>query len=531
MIFSAVQFLTVVIACAAAGLHAMHVLQAERYQIDALRRQLHRGEEAPILHEIPVAVIVVLIGWYLPVPMSMAIQLESVRTAACSWAVLGVFVLGVVLICLRRRSVAPEKPFKITHRMCRLIALDLLVNLAGVALLRLLSIPPYVMFAFASYVALLCALILQPLEMGINARYYAAARKKIAARKDLICIGITGSYGKTEVKQMLKTILSEKFNVLATPPSFSTAMGISRVANEQLDESHEIFIAEMGAQHRGEIRDMAKLMRPKYGILTCVSGEHLDSFGSIEAVAQAKSELLEALPEDGAAFFGADRSYGDRLYALHRGEKYRAGIGTEADHWMRAEHVETSVKGTRFELVCKDGTHAWMQTQLLGRYAVRNLALCAAVAKKLGMRMEDIVRGVEKVRPFRHHLQLIPGEINVIDDSENLNLEAALEALRVLGEFPGRRVLVTGGFSADPDAQTEHEDYDFGMRIAGSADYVILVGAESAKSVVSGLMSKRFPKSSVRIVESMDDAAAFVREIAGKGDTVLYEGVEMPEEE
>ena len=529
MIFTAVQLIAVAIACTLAGLHATHVLQAQRYSTDALRRQLHRADELPLLHEVPVAVIAMLLSWYLPVLLSMAVRKEETRASLCGWVVLGLFCIAAAVVCLRKRSIPVQRPLRMTHRLLRLLCAVFLMNAAGIALLRLLGFPPYAMFAGSSYAALLAAMLLQPLEETLNLRRYAAARKKIAAHKNLICVGITGSYGKTEVKQILKAILSEKFKVLATPPGFSGIMGIARVANESLDKTHEIFIAEMGAQHRGEIRDMAKLMQPKYGVITCVEGEHLDSFGSMEAVAQAKSELLEALPKDGAAFFGADGSYGDRLYALYTGEKARAGVGTAADLWMRAEHIETGTKGTRFELVCRDGTHAWVQTQLLGSYAVRNIALCAAVAKKLGMRMEEIAKGAAKARPLKHHLQSIAGEVNVIDNSENTRPEAAVEALKVLADFPGRRILVTGGFP-HLDDRVEDRAYAFGLEIPDRADYVILIDPDETKPIMSALLSKRFPKSSVRMVNRLEDAAAFVHEIAGAGDTVLYEGV-YPEDE
>ena len=246
-----------------------------------------------------------------------------------------------------------------------------------------------------------------------------------------------------------------------------------------------------------------------------------DSFGSLEAIAQTKYELIQTLPEAGAAFFGSDGGFGDRLYALCKKEKYRAGVGSEPPCFMEAGHVETGVRGTRFELVCADGEHAWMQTPLLGSFSVRNIALAAAVARKLGLSMEEIARGVEKLKPLRHRLQLVPGELNVIDDSLNALPEGAEEALRVLAEFPGRRILVTAGL-AGLGADAGDRNFAFGTQIAGCADYVVLVGPESTREVMRGLMSARYPKSSVRMVREDADAAALVKELAGKGDSVLY---------
>ena len=324
--------------------------------------------------------------------------------------------------------------------------------------------------------------------------------------------------------------------MLATPPSFSTAMGISRVVNEQLKGSHQVFIAEMGAQEKGEIRESARLVRPHYGLVTCIGKAHMDSFGSIEAIAQAKFELIQCMQEGGIAFFGSDASYGDRLFGLCKTEKYRAAVGDQVDAFMYAENIKTDERGTRFTLVCQDGGRIRVQAKLLGDYSVRNIALCAAVARKMGMTMEEIAAGIEKIRPIHHHLQLIPGEVCVIDDSENVNPEGAAEALRVLNRFNMGKIVVTAGLY-DTDDDDAH-NYELGTQIAEVADYCVLIGPEDTRQVMKGLVKKGFSKASVRMVRDEYDAAAIVQDIIEKGKqpgelkigAVLYEGI-YPEED
>lgn len=528
MFFQIVKILVITACCTAAGTYTMHRLQAEKYQISALWGRMRRNESL-IKPEIIIALLMALVNWYLPILLSMAITREAYREALCGWIMLAVFVGISAIMYMQKRNLPMKKPFAITRRICRLIAVTLALNLIGCLILSLVSLSPYLMYALNEYIVLIAALIMNPVEERINAKFYKTARQKLAAAKQLTRIGITGSYGKTHTKMILKTILSEKYSVLATPPGFSTAMGISRTVCDQLSDAHQIFIAEMGAQHRGEIREMAKLVRPQYGILTCVGKAHLDTFGSLENVAQTKFELIQSLPENGKAFFGSDGSYGDRLYGLCRKEKYRAGIGTEVECYMHAEHIECGVHGTRFELICSDGGHAWMHTRLLGSCNVQNIAIAASVARQLGMTMEEIVRGVEKIRPLRHQMQLTAGEINVIDDSASVLPEAAAEALRVLADFPGRRILVTGGFT-ELDKDASDKNYAFGTQIPGCADYVILIDPEFTRPIVRGMVQNDFPKSSLRIVSEEGDAAAIVKEIAQKGDTVLYEGI-LPEED
>lgn len=528
MFYTVVRILVIAACCTAAGLSAMHMLQAQRYQIPALRKDLKRYS-GMFTEEILVAAGAAAVNWYMPILLSMAIQKEQARENLCNWLMLVLFIGATAVVFFQKRAIPQRKPFGFTRRIARLMTCTFILNLLAAILLNLIALSPYLVFAGVDYVVLAAALIMRPIEDHINAGFYKSAQQKLAQAKGLIRIGITGSYGKTETKIILKTILSEKYRVLATPPSFSTAMGISRVVNEQLKKGHQVFIAEMGAQQKGEIKDLAKLVRPQYGVLTCVGKAHLDSFGSVEAVAQTKFELIQGLKEGGAAFFGSDSSYGDRLYGLCKTEKYRAAVGNEVEAYMRAEHMENSVRGTRFELICADGDHAWVQAKMLGGFSVRNIALAAAVAKKLGLTMEEIVRGIEKLRPIRHHLQLIPGEINIIDDSENVNPEGAAEALRVLSELPGRRILVTAGLT-ELEKNADDQNFAFGMQIASCADYVILIGPEETRPVMRGLMNAKYPKSSVRMVRDEYDAAALVKEIAQKGDSVLYEGI-YPEDD
>lgn len=519
MFYMVVRTLVVSICCTAAGLSAVHMLQSQRYQISALRRNL-RDYGGLLGTNVLVALVSTLINWYLPVLLSMAIQKEATRELVSNYVMLALFMGATAAVCLQKHRIPQKKPFGWTRRVCRLLIAVFLLNLLCAVVLNVLNLSPYLAFAAADYAVLLGAILMAPLEDRINARFYNAARKKLLAHGSMIRIGVTGSYGKTEVKLTLKTLLSEKFNVLATPPNFSTALGISRVVNEQLRGEHQVFIAEMGAQKRGEIREMVRLVRPQYGILTCIGAAHLDSFGSMEMIAQAKYELMKGLPESGAAFFGADGGFGDRLYALCKMEKYRAGADVTGECFMRAEEIETGAQGTKFDLVCADGARTRVQTRLLGAYSVRNIALCAAVARKLGLSMEEISRGVEKLKPVRGRMQLIPGKVNLIDDSRNELPEAAMEALKVLAEFPGRRIIVTTGFPNVGDG-----GFAFGVQMAASADYAVLIDPENTREIMRGLMSAGYPKSSVRMVREIEDAAALIEDLAGEGDSLLYEGV------
>ena len=127
----------------------------------------------------------------------------------------------------------------------------------------------------------------EPLECCIRKYYLKQAVNKLNAT-DVVKVGITGSFGKTSVKEILKTILSQKFRVLATPASYNTPLGIALTAR-YLDSTHDVFIAEMGARQKGDIKELVKLVNPKIGVLTGVNNQHLESFGTQEDIISTKN--------------------------------------------------------------------------------------------------------------------------------------------------------------------------------------------------------------------------------------------------
>lgn len=525
MFFTFVRVLLITLCCTASGLHAVHFLQVEKYQTKALWEHFKRPSANPLVRNALPAVAFMLIDWYLPMLLSMAIVKQEQRETLCGWLVLAAFVIVGGFIAWHKTRLPVKRSFTLTRRALRLMIAALLVNLLGVITLNLLDLSPYLFYAVADYVVWVSALIMRPVENAINARYSHAAKAKLDKRKKLIRIGITGSYGKTETKQILKTILAEKYCVLATPPAFSTAVGISRVVNDQLDKRHRVFIAEFGGDSKAEVRDMTKLVSPRFGILTCVGQRR--GYGAIEDEAQINYALIKALPENGVAFFGAEGSYTGRLFSMCKREKYRCGMsGGDVLPDIRIEDAEKGPDGTSFTLVRKDGESMRMHTRLLGRFSLRGVALSAAVAIKLGLSMEQIAAGVEKIKPLKHRLELIDGPIHIIDDSENDTPEAAEAGLEALAAFPGRRIVLTAGFeNPTGDAAFESACFAVGQRAAACADYIILSGHEDTKAIRQGLADAKFPPAQIRSFEEIEDAVSCLKEVAVEGDSVLWEGI------
>lgn len=367
----------------------------------------------------------------------------------------------------------------------------------------------------------LAYLITWPFEKLVQRWYLNDAKKRLFKNAGLLRVGITGSFGKTSTKYALGTLLAEKYNTLFTPGSFNTPMGITRVIRGQLSEAHEVFIAEMGARYTGDIAELCRLVKPKYGILTAVGKQHLETFGSLENVIRTKSELIESLPADGACFLNGDDPICREIYQAS-GLKEKFLFGTEGEGlYMCAVNISAGPQGSSFALLAADGTRIPCTTALLGRHNILNVAGAAALAYYLGLSAEQIAAGIAKLEPVEHRLQLIRGPVTVIDDAFNANPVGAGEALEVLKSFPGRRIIVTPGLVELGEEQNALNQ-EFGAHMAACADIAILVGP-NGPAMEAGLLSEQFPTNCLIRVDSLAQAMEKLPLYQEPGCAVLFE--------
>ncbi len=363
-----------------------------------------------------------------------------------------------------------------------------------------------------------------PLETAINNSYINKARKKLNKKeyKDLIKIGITGSYGKTSTKFILKTILSEKYNVLATPGSYNTTMGNVRIIREELKPEHQIYIAEMGARKRFDIQEICQFVNPQIGIITSIGPQHLETFKKIENVAKTKGELLNGVTKDGAVFLPKDNSYCFELYKADKHKKFLYSTKKDGSD-VYAKNIKMTKDGSTFTAVTKNG-EIECKTKLLGEHNVQNIIGCIAIAEYLGLTNEEIKKGVEKIEPVEHRLQLIPSQNGtiVIDDAFNSNPVGSKMALDVIKQFDGRKIIITPGM-----VELGEEEYklnkEFGAQMAEVVDFAILVGVKRSKPIVEGLKSKKFNDMNIYVVNNLEEATAKLGKLTKAGDVILFE--------
>lgn len=497
----------------------IHYFQLESYQFPGYFRTLRRNWLRALLPGTLLTAAALAgtgllygaLGWGLP---GLALDVAWILLAA--WLVRRCF-----------KDPQAKKKLVLTPRVKRLYAVATVIWLAvllWVALTCSWLVWPLCLFPLLLplWVALagLCA---WPIEKLISEMYFRDAQRMLRARPDLMKIGITGSYGKTSVKFILGTLLQEKYQTLVTPSSFNTPMGVTKVIRTKLQPAHQVFVAEMGARHVGDIKEMCRLVHPDLGVLTSVGPQHLDTFHTIERIKSTKYELMDAIPPEGCCFFPDDGAVCRELYDKTRKEKRLCSLHQTpaADVW--AEDVRVSALGSQFTLCTREGRQL-CETRLLGEHNIQNILLAATVCLHLGLTLRQISRGVARLQPVEHRLQLLPprGGMTVIDDAFNSNPRGTEAALRVLAGFEGRRIVVTPGMVELGDKEAEY-NRAFGRQMAGAADVAILVGPRHTEPIRQGLREAGFPEESIHTVASLAEAAALLQQMGRPGDVTLFE--------
>lgn len=364
----------------------------------------------------------------------------------------------------------------------------------------------------------------RPIQELDNRRFVRRARQKLAEIDPLV-VGITGSFGKTTTKVCAAAVAELRGPAYATPASFNTFLGVVRAINEGLTARHRTLIAEMGAYRLGDVAELCDLVHPRVGVLTAIGPAHLERFGSLDAIEQAKGELAEGLPADGTYITTADDERCLRTTERTRAKVllFSASGSQTADLW--AEQIEMAEGTTRF--VLRHGADAvTVRSKLLGRHNVANLLAAAAVGVSLDLPLDAIARSLSRVSPPAHRLAPILNRqagIVVIDDAYNSNPVGAAAALEVLGSHEAqRRVLVTPGMVELGDREAE-ENERFGTQAAAVCDLVVLVGEQRSQPIRAGLTAADFPADRIHVVADSSEAAALLAKTTRRGDVVLFE--------
>ena len=570
----------------------LHIMQQESYQNDGMYRWLLNNPKKAFKSGF-IGIIITLLAYLISAGVIILLTNFNVIRNTPNWvnkipsyiAILALFIYNIIcFVKSHKERKEAKKPLKYTARVKRLIFYNFIV----LVILELFFIQTFItdentlnlyypfIYAFLLFTIpinmIIANWLVSPLETWIGNGFIKKAYRKLNQDeyKNLIKIGITGSYGKTSTKFILKTILEEKYKVLATPGSFNTTMGNVRVIREQLKPEHEVFISEMGARKKHDIREICDFVKPHIGIITSIGAQHLETFKNIETVAKTKGELLTGtknknnpnylaspydtifgmlktmtnpknyglgkkeeitsnkelnnILEDGAIFLPKDGSYCEELYNNDQHErKYLFSLNDKSAD-VSAKNIKVTAEGSEFTVVSKKNKEYKCTTKLLGEHNVQNIIGAIAIAEYLGLTKEQIQNGVAKIEPVEHRLQLIPSSngTTVIDDAFNSNPEGSRAALDVISKFNGRKIIITPGM-VELGGEEAKFNKEFGKHMASVVDIAILVGPKHTKPIQDGLKEQNFNDMNIYVVTNLDEATQKLAKLTKAGDVILFE--------
>ncbi len=399
---------------------------------------------------------------------------------------------------------------------------------------------------FLPLIISIIVLFFQPLAVLGRNRIIKKAKEKRKKFKDLLVIGITGSYGKTSTKEFLYTILAEKFGenkVLKTKEHQNSEIGVSQCILNDLKSEHKIFVCEMASYNKGGIKLLCDIAKPKIGILTGINEQHMSTQGSQENIIKTKYELIENLPQDGLSIFNGENFYCLELYQKTKKPKRICSINKilgenyliHSDFW--AEDLKVEKEFLSFKIFSEDSktvtlpSTQWnpedsadFKVNLLGGQSVENILLATACAKELRINLKEIALACEKIKPEQGAMKLIKNKdgLNILGSTYSTNPNGVLSHLEYLKIWPGRKVIIMpclielGKASKDVHRR-------IGQKIGEVCDLAIITTKEKFKDLKEGAIEKGMNKENILFIESPKKIFEKIKELYHLDDIVLLE--------
>jgi len=371
------------------------------------------------------------------------------------------------------------------------------------------SLPILIVFSF---------LILRPFDFYLKKKIVEKARKvleDIKKRKEIIVIGISGSFGKTSQKEILAKILESKFKVLKISGNINTELGVSEfILNHQSQiEEVGVFVVEMGAYKMGEIGKICDLVKPQFSILTGIGNCHLERFGNLENLIKAKFELAEKTT--GLAFLNIGNDVIANNFKNYNIKKSK--LIDIKDVIKNIEHLD-NFSGLRFEY-----NNFKLETKLLATHNIDLIVLAISLAQELGIDMEAIKKSLSSVEIVKHRLEPIYNantKIWVIDDSYNGNFSGIKSGLEVLNLAKGRKIVLTPGL-VELGEESKKVHTQIAQIYRDNVDLVLLIDTKATKIIKKNFVKNNF--RNYKIYKSSKEAHDDLANILKTEDTIIFQ--------
>ncbi len=412
--------------------------------------------------------------------------------------------------------------------------------------INLLALYLLVFDIFIPLILLFVVMLLKPINRLMKKRIIDAAKAKRIKLKDLLVIGITGSYGKTSTKEFLYEILKDKFNVIRTPEHVNTEIGASDFILKKLNAKHEIFICEMGAYEKGEVKETSDIVRPQIGVFLGANEQHLSLFGTMENLLKAEGgeELLNALKENAKESSNSRGALGifngNNIYAYELWK--RADIPKRITYVpnlveiinpekrdVRAENIRVEKEHVSFRVLTnKNSKGVDFRVNLLGAHNIENILLCVALGESLGLTLEEVKTSVKNIQPFPRTMSMTKDQngITTIDSTYSSNptaLQAHLEYLKV---WDKKRIVIMPCLIELGSASSKIHT-NIGRLLAKNVDLVIVITKDKFAEILDGaaeILGEEESKKKIIYSENPEEIANVVRDFSKKGDVILLEG-------
>ncbi|MGE5653326.1 MAG: UDP-N-acetylmuramoyl-tripeptide--D-alanyl-D-alanine ligase [Bacillota bacterium] len=338
-------------------------------------------------------------------------------------------------------------------------------------------------------------------------------------------IGITGSVGKTTTKDMIAAVLGQRYRVLKSEGNLNTEVGLP-LTIFNLEDNHEIAVLEMGMRGPGEIAELCRIAKPDVAVLTNISEVHLELLGSIENIALAKAEILEALGESGIAVLNADDPWVMKMRSKARGTVITYGIANSAD--TMAYEIETlGLGGSRFTVDLDGERMGRVHLPVPGEHNILNALAAVSVGRALGMSFEQVNAGLASFTPSAQRLNIInlsDGSI-LINDSYNAGPKSVAATLGVLREIRGDRpTIAVLGDMLELGEAAERAHLTVGALVHSTGVDRLITRGQLARRIAKGALEAGMAPERIRAAISNRDALSALLDWLQPGSAILIKG-------
>lgn len=493
MAFFVITSLFYVFGILASALSLTSVWQRKEYRWDRMRSYL----QSPEMHDIPLLILFSLIsigiGW-------LFFVFDNVFRANL-YGFLGIVCVGIYHgLRIYRKGVF--RPIW-TAKALAIVGTTIAIAFLAAFVLRNHPVVALIFATILGCLPLICSGVVGVVNIPFafhKRSIVTSAFKKRNHLKNLDVIGITGSYGKTSVKHFVSQLLAKRDGVLTTPHHVNTEIGVAQHMLAALSEATRIYIVEMGAYRRGEIAALARLTHPRIGVVTAIGNQHVDVFGSLENIATAKWELIEALGSSGIAVLNADDPTITKKAEHFSGKSIWYSVTKKADVYAH----NTTVQATYIETdITFQGSTHHIRIPLLSSGLLSCVVAACATALAVGEKPSAIVQALATVKPYERTMELVPGKsgATIIDDSYSANTQGVINAMQHLQKFPhkDKRIIMVPVIELGSEAPMAHEAIG---RIAATTNAPLYVyGHTYEEDMMRGVRSV----SSSYSIEFIDD--------------------------